>query len=154
MSNIYLTKFTIYDIIRIMNEPEIQDTTYWLMGAILSTVRERVAHVANAHGLTIKQAEALCTLVPGQPQPIRVLRERISCDASSATGILDRLERRGFIERLPDLQDRRIRAVAITPTGRNVRSLLIDEILQAQNDQLSILSKSEAKALTKLLKKL
>ncbi len=127
---------------------------YWLMGAALSTVRERVAHMANSYNLTRKQAEILCVLLPGKPQSIRILREQVACDASSATGILDRLEKRGLIERLPDLEDRRIRAVAITASGLKVRSAILHEALQAQNDQLKKLSTREIEDLKTLLRKI
>jgi len=137
-----------------MDEHMIQNTTYWLMGAALSTVRGRVAQVANSYDMTDKQAEVLCVLLPGRPQSIRILRDQVACDASSATGILDRLEKRGLVERLRDPEDRRIRTVGITPAGLTVRSALMHEVVQAQSDQLQKLSVREVENLKKLLRKI
>ncbi len=65
--------------------------------------------------LTPTQAFALRSL--HEPRPMRELADQIGYDASHITGIVDRLEERGLVQRQPDPHDRRIKLVAITPAG-------------------------------------
>ena len=50
-------------------------------------------------GLGFAQAHALRMLDPEEPLPMSALAERLFCDASNVTGIVDRLESRGLVER-------------------------------------------------------
>jgi DNA-binding MarR family transcriptional regulator len=58
------------------------------------------------------------------PVPMRDLAQTFQCDASYITAIADRLEERGFAERRADPTDRRIKLLALTPTGHDVRKAL------------------------------
>jgi DNA-binding MarR family transcriptional regulator len=46
-------------------------------------------------------------------------------DASNMTGVVDRLEQRGLVERRPSGDDRRIKTLVLTPDGRAVRDRLL-----------------------------
>lgn len=48
------------------------------------------------------------------------LEEQVSLDASTLTGIIDRMERNGFVERRQDLQDRRAVRVFLTPKAKEM----------------------------------
>jgi len=41
----------------------------------------------------------------------------LQCDNSNVTGIVDRLEARGLVERRPHEHDRRVKQVLLTPLG-------------------------------------
>ena len=43
------------------------------------------------------------------------------CDASNVTGIVDRLEARGLIERRPSPKDRRVKLLVLTKEGARLR---------------------------------
>ncbi|MFF4712920.1 MarR family winged helix-turn-helix transcriptional regulator [Streptomyces eurythermus] len=79
----------------------------------------RLAERTAELGLTPAQAKALY-FVATSPTTGR-LAKRLHCDASNLTGIVDRLEALGFIERYTDSVDRRVKRLAITETGRHVR---------------------------------
>ena len=70
--------------------------------------------------LTMQSAHALHVLPP-EGMTMRALAGELSCDASNATGLVDRLESRGLIERRNDEHDRRIKRVHLTPAGRRMR---------------------------------
>lgn len=63
-----------------------------------------------------------------QPMAMSDLADRLLCDASNVTGIIDRLEARGLVERHPDPDDRRVRRLVLTPAGR--------ELWQAHHDRV------------------
>src|SRR5260221_7972406 len=69
--------------------------------------RLRVGKALDRLGLTFVQAHALRTLEPRHPLPMSTLAELLLCDASNVTGIADRLEARGLIERRTATGDRR-----------------------------------------------
>ena len=74
--------------------------------------------------LTPMQGHALRILDPEQPVPMGTLAEALACDASNVTGIVDKLELRGLIARQVDGHDRRIKVLAVTERGRDLRERL------------------------------
>ena len=67
-------------------------------------------------GLTGQQARALLFL--HEPRPMSDLADHLQCDRSNITGIADRLEPRGAIERVAGA-DRRVKLLRLTPAGRH-----------------------------------
>src|SRR5205823_12993264 len=76
-------------------------------------------------GLSFSQAHALRILDPDRPLPMSALAERLFCDASNVTGIADRLESRGLVERRSADGDRRIKVLALTRAGVELRKLVL-----------------------------
>src|SRR5207302_5634338 len=71
------------------------------------------------------QCHVLHLIEPGRPVPMGRLADTLSCDASNVTGLVDRLERRGLVERRPSAEDRRVKVLELTPTGSRIRELLL-----------------------------
>jgi len=84
--------------------------------------RGRVPSVAAEFELSPMQAHVLRLLEPGQPLPMRALAGKLCCDPSNVTGIVDRLEERGLLERRPAPGDRRVKMLALTEEGAAVRA--------------------------------
>ena len=53
---------------------------------------------------------------------MRRLAAALDSDASNLSSLVDRLERRGAVERRPDPGDRRVKALALTPEGERLRA--------------------------------
>jgi DNA-binding MarR family transcriptional regulator len=62
---------------------------------------------------------------------MRELAERMRCHPSNITGLIDRLEARGLVERCPDPRDRRVKGLALTPLGQRVRIRLGQQLYHA-----------------------
>ncbi|MET8681710.1 MarR family transcriptional regulator [Streptomyces sp. NPDC004647] len=107
-----------------------------LLSAVGIAQWQDFAAVAARHGLTAMQAKALSQL--GTPVPMRRLAERLVCDASNITGIVDRLEAHGLVRREVSPSDRRVKNVVATEEGtatmRRVRAEM--ESTQAALDTL------------------
>ena len=99
-------------------------------------LRERLAVTIAAFDLSLPQAHALQVLEPGRPLPMRDLALRLHCDASNITGIVDRLEARGLVERRADPRDRRIWRLQLTPAAGPV----LREIAQYRAELHDIIS--------------
>src|SRR3954451_12056478 len=67
--------------------------------------KPRMAAIGQEFDLAPMQMHALLALPPGREIPMSALAEFLVCDASNVTGIVDRLEARGLIERRPDPKD-------------------------------------------------
>ncbi len=61
------------------------------------------------------------------PVPMRSLAQTLDVSQASATGIVDRMEQRGLVERRRDDDDRRVVRVALTDQGRNLITGLATE---------------------------
>ena len=83
--------------------------------------RRRMAIFAEL-GLSPMQAQALIGLEPGAPLAMSALAERMHCDNSNVTGIADRLEAAGAIERRPAEHDRRVKTLVLTAEGERLRA--------------------------------
>ncbi len=59
-----------------------------------------------------------------EPRPMGELAQEMHCDSSNITGIVDRLTERGLVERRAAEGDRRVKLVALTDAGRELRAEL------------------------------
>ncbi|MBI4421191.1 MAG: MarR family transcriptional regulator [Gemmatimonadetes bacterium] len=102
--------------------------------------------------LTPAQGRVLQYLDPEHPVPMAELADTHCCDASNITGLVDRLEARGLIERIADPSDRRVKMIAVTRAGAELRARLLDRISQPP-PFIASLSESEQKTLRDILLK-
>lgn len=73
------------------------------------------------HGLTAAQFNVLGVLVvEGGGVRQQRLSELLVVDRSNITGLVDRLEKAGWVERQADPEDRRAHRVVVTETGRTL----------------------------------
>lgn len=70
-------------------------------------------------GLRLFDLRALRRLLDLGPQPISRLADELEIPRSTATGLVDRLEERGFVARLASAIDRRVILVQVTERGRH-----------------------------------
>ncbi|WP_326691179.1 MarR family transcriptional regulator [Streptomyces sp. NBC_01795] len=74
------------------------------------------ADVCRDFDLTQQQAQLLCMLIDG-PVGMTELSRLLHVEKSSLTGLVDRVERRGLVERVRADNDRRAFRIALTTTG-------------------------------------
>lgn len=84
----------------------------------LEASRHHIATALDELGLTMAEGLALHHLA--EPVPMRQLAADMGYDASHITGIVDRLEARGLVERRPDDRDRRVKLIVVTDEGWRV----------------------------------
>ncbi|MEY9906025.1 DNA-binding MarR family transcriptional regulator [Catenulispora sp. MAP12-49] len=84
-------------------------------------LRQHWTRHAAAVGLSNAQIKVLLLLEPSRPQPMRALAVSLDYDTSNLSSLVDRLERRGAVERRPDAGDRRVKALVLTPEGLRLR---------------------------------
>lgn len=100
--------------------------------------------------LTPVQGHALRLLDPEQPIAMSALADALFCHASNVTGIVDRLEARGLVERQAGREDRRVKTLALTEAGKRVRSQVV-ELMRRPPPEIAELSASDQRALRNVL---
>ena len=114
--------------------------------------RGRVGATLAELGLTFSQAHALRLLDPERPLPMSSLAEKLFCDASNVTGIADRLEARGLVERRSAEGDRRVKALTLTADGVELRDQVLG-IMSEPPAAIAALSAADQRALRDVLKR-
>jgi DNA-binding MarR family transcriptional regulator len=105
---------------------------------LFELIQDRMRHfplLAAEFELSPVQAHVLRTLGYG-PQPMSVLADYLSCDASNVTGLVDRLESRGLVERRNAEHDRRVKLLCLTEAGAEVRLRLMQFSVYPQSQRL------------------
>jgi DNA-binding MarR family transcriptional regulator len=80
-------------------------------------VKQVIREAGDELGLTVAQVDVLRQLNALGATPMSRLAEILNCEASNLTGLVDRLELRGLVERQADPTDRRVRLLALTAEG-------------------------------------
>jgi DNA-binding MarR family transcriptional regulator len=94
----------------------------------------------------------LLHLDPDRPVTMSEVASTLGCDASNVTGLVDRLEERGLIERRSASADRRVKMVAVTTPGSKQRTKLLDRWYEAPAS-IAALPQRDVKELLRILRK-
>lgn len=84
--------------------------------------RPRLIELGQELDLAPQQMIALRAL--DEPRPMSALAGLLACDSSNVTGIVDRLEARGLVERQASPTDRRVKLIVLTDEGSRLREIV------------------------------
>jgi DNA-binding MarR family transcriptional regulator len=128
-----------------------------LAAMLAPLVRELMAAelpVLKAHGVSMWGYSVLLALDHSTVRTQAALAESIGADKTRIIGTLDELQDKGYIERNPDPDDRRVRLLAITESGRAVKDAVQEEIQRGEERWLGTLSASDRRVFLKVLREL
>ena len=76
--------------------------------------------------IDITQTQIFTIMTLSEQSPVRLsqLGKKLQISAPTVTGIVDRLEKSGFVKRIPDIKDRRVINVDLTAEGRHIAKKL------------------------------
>lgn len=102
---------------------------------IVRSINLESKKIQKEYGVSIPQVLCLSYLFasPGYQSTQGEIRRFLNLNSSTASGIIDRLENKGFLARLPKQGDKRVVNVALTSKG----SKLLKQIPPLLHDQLS-----------------
>ncbi|MDI3408263.1 MarR family winged helix-turn-helix transcriptional regulator [Streptomyces cavernicola] len=124
-----------------------------LIGSVVNRYHDEYERAASKHALTGAQARVL-GLLSLEPMPMRRIAQQLKCEPSNVTGIVDRLESRGLVERRPDPADRRVKLAAPTEEGARTARELRDGLDDFAREPLGSLSREQRVSLRDLLKQM
>ena len=114
----------------------------------------RFARLLREHGLTPSQYNVLRILRgEGRPLPVLEIASRTITVVPGITGLIDRLEQAGLVNRLRCEKDRRVIYVALTDRGATTLAALDEPLAGLHRKLLGHLSRDELKELIRLLEK-
>lgn len=109
----------------VMDDRQLTEELHDYLFAIRTQVHAELRDLAREAGLTDTQTDALWRLSRGREMTARRLADLLQCDASTATSMIDRLEKRGLVRRVPHPTDRRAKVIQLTPEGCALRDRVI-----------------------------
>ncbi len=110
--------------------------------------------VLAAHGLTMWGYVVLSALDRGAIRTQAALAEAINADKTRIIPTLDELQDRGYINRYADPDDRRVRLLEITESGREVKDAAQSEIQRGEERWLAELSPDERRVFLRALRRM
>lgn len=114
----------------------------------------RFERLYREHGLTSSQYNVLRILRgQGHPLPILEIAARTITAVPGITGLIDRLEASGFVQRCRCPHDRRVIHVGLTDAGRAVLERLERPVHELHREVLGHLTPEELAGLIRLLEK-
>jgi DNA-binding MarR family transcriptional regulator len=125
------------------------------MLAIVRTadVLKRRWRVAEEFGVTGQQYNVLRILRGAHPEPLPTMEiaSRMIENTPGITGLLDRLEEKGMVQRARDADDRRCSRCSITAKGMKLLAEMDEPINQSEEAALSILDGKDVDRLIDIL---
>lgn len=129
-------------------------TVYQKLITLMVRAKRHMFVICESRDITPVQGMLMISLKPGHGLTMHKAAEMMGCDASNVTGLTDRLEESGFIERTACETDRRVKMIRLTDEGRACRESILTELTQAEVLDMKQLSEAELRALHSTLDKL
>ena len=134
---------------RINRDDEISETVQSLR-RIVKTLEDYSQQVSGEFGITGPQLWALKTISDHDVLPLGQLSKKMYLHPSTVTGVVDRLESKGYVARGRDATDRRIVTVSLTAAGRAlvrkapspVQGKMIYGLRKLKRDELHVIHES------------
>jgi len=116
---------------------------------------KRINDLVQPFGLSPSSALALSIIADGEvPLPPNEIAERLIISRATITGLLDSLERRGYVRRMPHSSDRRMLLIEPTESGRKAAHEFRLVVHRHQKEWLAALTESEQGQLVDTLHRL
>ena len=125
-----------------------------LAAMLAPLLREMIAAelpVLESHGLTMWGYSVLLALDRSPVRTQAALAEAIGADKTRIIPILEELEAQGYIDRHPDPDDRRVRLLAATESGRAVKDAVQTAIQRGEERWLGMLSAQDRNVFLRVL---
>lgn len=135
-----------------LTEMELEQCLNFLLTKAQQAVHQLFKAELAPHGVTPGQYAVLKCLWDENGQTAKQLADRLSLDGSTMTGLLDRMEQKGLIEKQPDPKDRRALQVVLTDKGRQLEAPLTGAIAEANRKVMRGLDEAQGEALKQLLR--
>ena len=111
------------------NESVIQDIV-WSVRRLVRAVYLDTQKISKRYGLTGPQSAVLRNLFNNGPMSSADLSRKLYVTPSNITGIIDRLEKKKFVERIKKEGDRRVALINLTEAGKELSRTLPDPIMK------------------------
>ncbi|HEO8422574.1 MarR family winged helix-turn-helix transcriptional regulator [Niallia sp. FSL W8-0635] len=134
------------------NDLDLRLFRIWLKAskAVVTNIQKDIeSHKINSENFMILEL-----LYSKGPHPVQKISEVFSIPSGSITYVVDKLEKKGLVERQPNPNDRRASNVVLTKEGRALFDEIFPKHVATISENLSFISNEEKVLLADLLKKI
>ncbi|HEX2189314.1 MAG TPA: MarR family transcriptional regulator [Longimicrobiaceae bacterium] len=103
------------------------------------------------YDVSVTQCYALEATVLDGPLSLNDLAARLYLDKSTASRVVDGLERKGYVERTESPRDRRVLRLVATPAGRALHARIQRDLLDQERELLSEFDPEVRRSMTRLI---
>jgi DNA-binding MarR family transcriptional regulator len=136
-------------------EVSFREIMLWVRLAMtFNVVYQEIKHELSEEHFTVPQFEIISCLDRKTGLSLSEIAERLLVSGGNVTGIIDRLERDGYVHRVRDKVDRRIVRALLTEKGFGLYKSFLPRYKEVMHRINSGLTLEERKQLQRLLKKL
>lgn len=123
-------------------------------GKSFQTVAENARKDILRHGISLEQFTIMEMLYNKGPHPIQKISEIFSIPSGSITYVVDKLEKKDYVQRQPSPTDRRGSMVTLTRQGEELLDHVFPKHVEMISNNLSFVTNEEKLLLIDLLKKI
>jgi DNA-binding MarR family transcriptional regulator len=106
------------------------------------------------YDVSVTQCYAIETLVKQGPLRLQALAEEMFLDKSTASRVVDTLERKGYVSRVEDPEDRRAVRVQATEAGADLYERIRDDLINEEKAMISCMAPGVRQGALTLLRQL
>jgi MarR family 2-MHQ and catechol resistance regulon transcriptional repressor len=130
------------------------ETLYEALSELIRVYQFRDRDRICCYDISITQCYALEELVRREGMTLNELAAHLYLDKSTASRVVDALERKAYVERVPHPQDRRAVVLTPTPAGRTLYQTIRQGILDEEQKLLADFDPQVRQAMTQLIARL
>ena len=132
----------------------VQDYLPALLAQASELISSEFHAVARAHGFSVAEWRVLASLADGRPLSIGQLAQATLTKQPTLTRLLDRMEARGQVRRLPHDSDRRVTLIQTTSVGARTVEALMKRAREHERRVLEPFGMARAEELKTVLRQL
>ncbi len=106
---------------------------------LFTSCQEREAYFVSLYDIKLAEFRCLRFLLQCEPCPIKELAEMMRLTPGRLTRIIDSLLLRQYVSRTEDRNDRRVKTISLTDTGREMAATMNQHYLAMHQDILTLL---------------
>ncbi|MFO7752949.1 MAG: MarR family transcriptional regulator [Desulfobacteraceae bacterium] len=128
-----------------------------LVGSIQELVRVAYIHPhakSQKYDLTLSQSGVVRNLMISGPLSSAELSRKLYVTPSNITGVIDRLEKKGLVERIRAKEDRRVNLISLTEKGKEIGRSLPDPFEKKIRHNFTKLNPEEVNYLTQAVEQI
>lgn len=135
-----------------MNREEASLRALTILLRASSSVSSMLKKDMQSYGVNPTEFTVMEVLYSKGPQPIQIIGNKVLLASSSITYVIDQLEKKEYVERKVNEQDRRVTLVSLTQTGHEFMEKVFPQHSTLIQDLFGNLSEEEISQLSEALK--
>lgn len=136
------------------NDEELSLKLFIVLSRAVESVRKQVVKDIKSYQLNLTEFGVMEFLYHKGEQPIQLIGKKVLLASSSITYVVDKLEEKGYLERIACPNDRRVIYGRLTEKGEKLMKEIFPQHKKAMAMIFSSLSKNEKEQAIELLKKI